>query len=289
MIFFLMKNEKSSHNIGNSILESLNEEDFLKKILEFVLKFNFFDESLCNSPLFYVLKSKSLSLQNCILTLKLLERIKNTSFRCIKESYIILSLIESFETQTNYEIKKELLNVIYTYLGENLQLSEILLQKPLFLKYFFKFTDEKIMKVEIFILKTLYSQNKNIQILNNLFGIEFLTKVVSLLLNEYYGEEISFVISQLTREFSLLKQISMELIDQIFIALKTKIAFLKEKEEFLHNILCFFSNLTYNIDNNWFFERKSLDYFVTDILNYQEMPRALKIRVILVNSCKFLF
>lgn len=94
---------------------------------------------------------------------------------------------------------------------------------------------------------------------------------------------VSVILCQMTRDTNSHKNIDFELLDSILQVLKQEMVNVKEKEEFVMNLLVMFSNITYTKQfHDWFLKEETMNFFFILILRNPDVPRSPKIRALLV-------
>jgi len=87
----------------------------------------------------------------------------------------------------------------------------------------------------------------------------------------------------MTRDMNYHKNIELEEMELVLQVLKQETGKIKEKEEFIMNLLCMYSNLTYATKfHEWFIKGELISYILNQIFRNVEVPRSPKIRAILV-------
>jgi len=91
----------------------------------------------------------------------------------------------------------------------------------------------------------------------------------------------------MTRDMNYHKNIEIEKLEEILNTLKEESIIEKEKEEFLVNILCVFSNLAYtNFFHEWFIQSDMIEHILYQIVRNSQVAKTPKIRGVLVKNIK---
>lgn len=203
-IFLFLKNQETIF-LQLSVLLMGNSRDnhILKLLLVFLNRFlapnkdlNDSSESLIknalkifNLPIINLLNN-DISIEIKILSLKILNILISGNLNNLYEINLLINLMESYEKQEQKEILDEIFNVILVLINKTPQNSFLLMKSHQILKDFFIQFSEKIDGSNIVIFKILYSESKNIQLLNNfsgrplfLSGVNIKKKVVLFLKN----------------------------------------------------------------------------------------------------------
>ena len=189
--FFLCNKEEIYVKMGILLLKSSNNAPensiILAKIIGILSKFLI--SSIIEAKFIKIaFLAINLPLLN-LLILEIPEEIKISSIKLYEKLIIdmpnglfliniLINLLEFFPKMIEKELCDELFGIITKTLIKNPENSPILMKYPIILQSFCTISQEKYEISCIFILKNLYSDSKNIQILNNLSGKKLFLKTV---------------------------------------------------------------------------------------------------------------